>query len=119
MCHPKAGASWEGFAFEETLRQVQPDQHYFWRTHNGAELDLLMVKGGKRIGVEFKLSDAPAMTPSMSAALNDLELTKIWVVHAGTKRYFLHKAVEAVPLSEIGTLFKHPKSTDIFPIGGL
>lgn len=99
--NPKSGASWEGFAFEEVLRGSRPDQHYFWRTHNGAELDLLLIKDGKRIGVEFKLSDAPALTPSMLIALEDLELPKIWVVHAGTRRFALHKSVEAVPLSEI------------------
>jgi uncharacterized protein len=98
--NPKAGASWEGFAFEEVLRKTQPDQHYFWRTHNGAELDLLLIKGGKRVGVEFKLSDAPALTPSMLIALEDLALPKIWVVHAGSKRFLLHKSVEAIPLSE-------------------
>lgn len=99
--NPKSGASWEGFAFEEVLRASQPDQHYFWRTRNGAELDLLLFKGGKRVGVEFKLSDAPALTPSMLIALEDLELPKIWVIHAGTKRFPLHKSVEAVPLSEV------------------
>jgi predicted AAA+ superfamily ATPase len=101
--NPKSGASWEGFAFEEVLRKTQPDQHYFWRTHNGAELDLLLIKGGKRTGVEFKFSDAPALTPSMLLALEDLELPKIWVVHAGSKRFLLHKSVEAVPLSELAT----------------
>ena len=99
--HPKVGASWEGFAFEEVLRMTQPDQHYFWRTHNGAELDLLLIKAGKKVGVEFKLSDSPGLTPSMLTALKDLELRKIWVVHAGSKRYLLHKNVEAVPLVEI------------------
>ena len=98
--NPKAGASWEGFAFEEVIKAVKPDQHYFWRTHNGAELDLLMIKNGQRIGIEFKLSDAPALTPSMLIALKDLALPKIWVVHAGSKRFPLHKAVEAIPLAD-------------------
>jgi uncharacterized protein len=99
--HPKSGASWEGFVFEEVLRLAQPDQFYFWRTHNGAELDLLLIKGGKRVGVEFKLSDAPSLTPSMLIALKDLQLPRIWVVHAGSQRFPLHKSVEAVPLTEI------------------
>ncbi len=99
--HPKVGASWEGFAFEEVLRLTQPDQFYFWRTHNGAELDLLLIKGGKKVGVEFKLSNSPGLTPSMLTALKDLELQKIWVVHAGSNRYPLHKHVEAVPLAEL------------------
>ena len=106
--NPKVGASWEGFALEETLRIINPDQHYFWRTHNGAELDLLMFKGGKRIGVEFKLSDSPGLTPSMLTALTDLELPKVWVVHAGSQRFPLHKSVEAIPLTELASAGKFP-----------
>ena len=98
--NPKAGASWEGFAFEEIIKAVKPDKHYFWRTHNGAELDLLLIKGGRRVGIEFKLTDSPALTPSMLIALKDLDLPKIWVVHAGTKKFPLHKFVDAIPLTD-------------------
>ncbi len=99
--HPKVGASWEGFAFEEILRLAEPDRHYFWRTHNGAELDMLLMKGTRKAGVELKRTDAPSMTPSMHHALKDLNLGKIWVVHAGTRRYPLHEAVEAIPLADV------------------
>ncbi len=61
--HPKTGASWEGYALEETLKALNPDQAYFWATHQGAELDLLIFKNGKRYGVEFKRSDAPRPDP--------------------------------------------------------
>lgn len=99
--HPKVGASWEGFAFEEILRMCHPDQAFFWRTHHGAELDLLLFRGIKRVGVEFKLSSAPSLSQSMLIALKDLELPKIWVVHAGTRRYPLHESIEAVPLAHV------------------
>ena len=99
--HPKVGASWEGFAFEEVLRLCRPDHAYFWRTHHGAELDLLLLKRGKRVGVEFKLSSAPTLTQSMLIALKDLELPKIWVVHAGIHRFPMHEKVEAVPLADV------------------
>ena len=99
--HPRAGASWEGFALEQVLRITQPDEAYFWATHTGAELDLLMMKHGKRVGVEFKRADAPGMTPSMRIALADLKLDSIYVVYPGKRRYRLADRIEAVPLSAL------------------
>lgn len=96
--HPKSGASWEGFALEQVLRIAQPDEAYFWATHAGAELDLLMFKDGRRVGVEFKRADAPQLTPSMRTALADLALDALYVVYPGERRYRLHERVEAVPL---------------------
>ena len=99
--HPKSGASWEGFALDQVLRIARPDQAYFWATHAGAELDLLMVKNGRRVGVEFKRTDAPQMTASMRIALNDLSLDALYVVYPGTRRYRLAQGVEAVPLASV------------------
>ena len=99
--HPKSGASWEGYALDQILRIARPDEAYFWATHAGAELDLLMVKGGRRVGVEFKRSDAPQVTPSMRIALADLELDSLYVVYPGLRRYRLGERIEAVPLAAI------------------
>jgi predicted AAA+ superfamily ATPase len=99
--HPKVGASWEGFAVEEVLKVVRPDEAYFWATHQGAELDLLLFKRGRRIGVECKRADAPTLTPSMRVALHDLKLDRLVVVYPGERRYALAKRVEAVPLKEL------------------
>lgn len=96
--HPRLGASWEGFALEQVLRLARPDAAYFWATHTGAELDLLMVKYGKRVGVEFKYADAPSLTRSMSIALADLALDALYVVYPGNRRYVLAEGIEAVPL---------------------
>lgn len=101
MAHPLSGASWEGFALEQVLRIAQPDEAYFWATHQGAELDLLLVKDGRRIGVEFKRSDAPKLTPSMRIALDDLALDALYVVYPGPHRYALTPRVEAVPLAAL------------------
>lgn len=98
--HPKLGASWEGYAVEEVIKAMDADEVYFWATHNGAELDLLLFKNGKRIGVECKRADAPSMTPSMRIALHDLKLDKLYVVYPGELRYPLAKNVEVVPLAE-------------------
>ena len=98
VSHPKGGASWEGFALESTLRLSRPDEAYFWATHAGAELDLLLIKDGRRVGVEFKRSDAPRLTPSMTTAVQDLALEKLYVVYPGSRRYSLADRVEVVPL---------------------
>ena len=101
LSHPLSGASWEGFALEQVLRIAQPDQAYFWATHQGAELDLLLFKDNRRIGVEFKRSDAPKFTPSMRIALQDLKLDALYVVYPGPHRYALAPQVEAVPLTAL------------------
>lgn len=101
LAHPLSGASWEGFALEQVLRIAQPDQAYFWATHQGAELDLLMFKGQQRIGVEFKRSDAPRLTPSMRTALRELRLDALYVVYPGDTRYPLAPQVEVVPLAAL------------------
>lgn len=98
--HPKVGASWEGYAIEEVLKALQPDDACYWATYNGAELDLLLFKKGRRIGVECKRADAPRLTPSMRAAMSDLKLNELFVVYPGEKRYPLADNVTVVPLAE-------------------
>lgn len=98
LIHPACGASWEGFALEQTLRIAKPDQAYFWATHQGAELDLLMFKGAQRVGVEFKRADTPVITKSMRIAIDDLKLDYLYIVYPGPHRFKLETGIEAVPL---------------------
>jgi predicted AAA+ superfamily ATPase len=99
--HPKIGASWEGFAIEEIIRGVGERNCYFWATQSGAELDLLVMAGGHRYGVEVKYSDAPGMTKSMHVALNDLGLKRLLVVYPGSQSYALGARTQVIPLSRI------------------
>lgn len=96
--HPKVGASWEGFMLAEVVRRVGagPGECFFWATHGGAELDLLVVRGRRRRGFEFKRTAAPAPTRSMHVALADLELDHLDVVHAGPETYPLAPKIRAV-----------------------
>jgi predicted AAA+ superfamily ATPase len=98
VTHPRSGASWEGFALEQVLRRARPQQAYFWATHQGAELDLLMIQGSMRVGVEFKRSDAPRVSASMRVAMQDLRLDTLYVVYPGQHRFPLGDRMEAVPL---------------------
>jgi len=99
--HPKVGASWEGYAVEEVLKALRPDEAYYWATHNGAEIDLVLFKNGRRIGVECKRADAPALTPSMRIALADLKLDRLYVVYPGERTYAPANNVEVMPLAKL------------------
>ena len=98
--HPKVGASWEGYAVEEVLKALRPDEAYYWATHTGGEIDLILFTDGRRVGVECKRADAPELTPSMRIALADLKLDQLSVVYPGEKKYSLAKNVEVVPLAK-------------------
>jgi hypothetical protein len=103
--HPKLGASWEGYALEQVLAVTGIDDAYFWGTHAGAELDLLLLRQGKRFGVEFKFSDAPSLTKSLRIALADLKLERIWIVYPGAESYPVHERVDVVPLARAAETF--------------
>lgn len=99
--HPKAGAWWEGFAIEQAIERARPDAACFWATHTGAELDLPLMKRGRRYGVEVKLQDAPRLTPSMRHALADLRLDHLTVLCPGDRSYTLERRVTVVPLASL------------------
>lgn len=101
--HPKVGASFEGFAIASIVDRLRArwDECYFWATHAGAELDLLVVRGRTRIGFEIKRTVAPAVTPSMRTALKDLKLSRLDVIHAGDRTYPLAPRIRAVALSRL------------------
>ena len=101
LAHPKAGASWEGYVLEEILKTAEPDGAYFWATHQGAELDLLWMSNGRRVGIEVKRADAPTLTPSMRIALTDLRLDELNIIYPGTRPYELAPRVKVIPVSDI------------------
>jgi uncharacterized protein len=102
--HPKAGASWEGFALEQVVHGLRTRDTYFWGTHGGAALDLLVLHSGHRYGFEFKLADAPGTSRSMRIALNDLGLEHLWVVYPGETAYELDEAISVLPLDGVPEL---------------
>jgi hypothetical protein len=99
--HPRVGASWEGFALEMVLRVLRPAEAYFWATHSGAELDLLLTHHGRRFGFEFKYSEAPRVTRSAHTAITDLQLDHVWVVYPGEHGFPIEKKISAMPLTRV------------------
>jgi predicted AAA+ superfamily ATPase len=102
--HPKLGASWEGFIVETLVASLRPDETYFWASHQGAELDLLLFHRGKRYGVEIKRSDAPQITTSMRVAMKDLHLDHLAVIYPGQTRYRIAPRIVAVPADTLSSV---------------
>ena len=101
--HPKVGASWEGFVIDQVIRlaDAAPEDCYFWATHAGAELDLLLHKGGRRLGFEVKLTSAPRLTRSMHIAREDLRLDRLDVIHAGTRTFDMAEGIRALAVGDL------------------
>ena len=99
--HPKLGSSWEGFCMENLISVLGTRNTYFWATHAGAELDLLVMAAGKRYGFEFKYADAPGITRSMHIAITDLNLEHLWVVYPGREEYAIDEKITAVSFDAI------------------
>jgi uncharacterized protein len=99
--HPKLGASWEGFALGQVLSLLDAGDAYYWATHGGAELDLMVRIGGKHYGFEFKYADAPGASRSIHVALQDLSLERLWVIYPGRREYQLGDRISVAPLEAI------------------
>ena len=101
--HPKVGASWEGFALEQVVQRIgaRSEELFFWATHSGAELDLLVVRGNHRWGFEFKRTVAPKVTRSMRIAMEDLRLDRLDVIHAGEETFPMAKGIRAMAMDRL------------------
>jgi uncharacterized protein len=102
--HPSVGASWEGFALEQTLRCLKPMDPYFWATYGGAEVDLFFAHHGRRFGIEIKFTEAPRITRSMRTALSALRLDRLWILYPGQERYLADERIGVCPLADVAKL---------------
>ena len=106
LSHPKLGASWEGFALEETIKAIRLKEKeiFFWGVHASAEIDLVFQKNGRLYGVEVKYAQAPGFTSSMRMASEELALKHLWVIYPGREAYALNKNVTVIPLTELNKI---------------
>jgi len=100
--NPKLGASWEGFVIEQIINRLKTRDYYYWRTHAGLELDLLVMKNGKRLGFEIKYSETPKVTRSMHQIIEDLKLDQFFIVYQGKHRLNLEEKIQLLPVNELG-----------------
>ncbi len=108
--HPKLGASWEGFALEQIIAASESRDIYFWSTHSGAEIDLLIFKDGKRLGFEMKYTDAPRTSKSMRIAIEDLKLDILNIVYPGRKSYPIDRDISALSILDVAGRFTQGES---------
>jgi predicted AAA+ superfamily ATPase len=108
--HPQVGASWEGFALEQVLQKLEPNEAYFWATHNSAEIDLFIRHQGRRYAVEVKFNEAPKVTRSMRIALDDLNLNHLLIIYPGTNKYPVDEKITVWPLQDVEKLAGFIKS---------
>ena len=101
--HPKIGASWESFVLEQVVRRLgaRNEECFYWATHSGAELDLLVVRGRRRLGFEIKRTSSPQITKSMRNALSDLKLSQLDIIHAGDQTFQMSRQVRAISFSRL------------------
>ena len=111
--HPKVGASWEGFIIRQIahLLRAPAERCFHWATYTGAHLDLLVVDGPRRHGFQVKRSEAPKLTRSTRSALETLNLDRLDVVHAGTKRYRPAPRVHATPAADLAATLRPAAET--------
>jgi len=102
--HPRVGASFEGFVIEQLLHIFGPQGTFFWATHGEAELDLLLLRGTRRYGIEIKLSEAPAPTRSIHTAIEDLGLDHVWIVYPGEHVIRMDDRITGWPVRDVAAL---------------
>ena len=104
--HPVLGASFEGWVIETLVQRLPADARaWFYRSHQGAEIDLLIERGGRpQIAIEVKRSSAPSPGKGFAQACDDLEVAQRWLVYPGTERYPLRHGAQAIGVVELAGL---------------
>ena len=99
--HPRTGASWEGFAIEQILCALGRSDAWFWRSHGGGEVDLLVVERGRRIGFEVKFNEAPRVTAAMRNVGETLALDHLFVVCPTPSAYPVAPGITVLPITDV------------------
>jgi predicted AAA+ superfamily ATPase len=109
LAYHKLGASWEGFALEQVSKSIgkKDSELYFWKIHSGAEVDLFWQEHGKNWAMEFKFTDAPKLTRSMTSALEQLQLEHLWIVYPGQRQYKMHDKITAIGLQQVQVTWQY------------
>lgn len=107
--HDRCGASWEGFAMEQVLRLLRKENDsFFWRTHAGAEIDLIVPFAKGPVGFEFKVSSSPSVSRGIYETIDELGLRKAFVIYPGENEFALAENVVAVPIHRLSTVLNDP-----------
>jgi len=99
--HPVFGVSWETMVIENILSTIDYDKAGFYRTMNGAEIDLVIERNGIRVGIECKSSLTPTVERGMYTCMEDLQLKEVFVAAPVSSSYFLKENIRVMPLQEL------------------
>lgn len=100
--HPAAGGSWEGFVLQQIMASA-PDMYsfYFYRTHQGAEADLVVVQNEKPLMcIEIKLNQSPKPSKGFHNVIEDNQTSKNLIITPGTDRYPVHEKIDVIGIKE-------------------
>ncbi len=101
MGHPVFGASWETVSMENIIATFPDWEPFFYRTAAGTEIDLVLIRGNRKIAFEFKASSSPHITKGFWTGLKDLKIDKAWVIAPVEQEYPISAEVMVSPLKEI------------------
>jgi hypothetical protein len=104
--HPVRGASWEGFVIGQIISLLPNWEPYFYRTSNGAELDLVMVLGDRKLGFEIKVATAPKLSKGFYQALSDIKPEASFVVSRTDEVWSGGEAITHTPMEHLPELLK-------------
>ena len=108
LSHPSMGFSWEGFVIEQiiSLTNSRDEECFTWSVTSGPEIDLILTKPKGLFGFECKAGDAPKRTKSMAIGVNDLGLSKLFVIYPGKRNYPLDDddKIEAVGIENLASM---------------
>ena len=101
--HPVCGPSFEGFCIDNLIAAAGAGRTaYFYRTQVGAEIDLVLEKGGRPdIAIEVKRASAPRPERGFSIACDDLKITRRYVVYPGVESFALRNGAQAISLAQL------------------
>ena len=110
LSHPVSGHSFEGLCIDNLVQAAGPRlRPYFYRTHQGAEIDLVFERGGvPLIAIEVKQSMAPSPERGFAVACDDLGIVRRHVVYPGTESIPLRHGAEAIGLVALMQMLANP-----------
>lgn len=98
--NPVIGASWEGYVIEQISHKIEIGTGmYFYRTHEGAECDLVLVKGNKPVlAIEVKYTSSPKISRGLTQAFDDINATENFIITPGTEDFLIRENIRVCSL---------------------
>ena len=110
--HPNFGASWETLAMETIIAAFPDWEPFFYRTAAGTELDVVLIRGNRKMAFAFKASTTPHVAKGFWNGLKDPKIAQAWIIAPIDAGYPLRDNVRICPLSELLKIKQAPSRID-------